>query len=108
MALTTPIKVDFGTDGNVTLDKFVQSNLKALISAFAPLHEDKLPEWRRLTKGTPKEKIRNFPWPGASNVIIQLIGENVSVIKAVQLGTIYEISPLWVEGLVGDWKEEEH
>ena len=107
MALTTPIKVDFGVDGNATLDRFVFSNLRALISSFETLHKDKLPEWRRLTKGTPKEKIRNFPWPGASNVVIQLIGENVSTIKAVQLGTIYEISPLWVEGLVGDWKDDE-
>lgn len=106
--LTTPIKVDFGVGGNETLEKFVFSNLRALISAFESLHKDKLPNWRRLTKGTPKEQIRNFPWPGASNVIVQLIGENVSTIKAVQLGTIYEISPLWVEGLVGDWGNNEH
>lgn len=105
MALTTPIKVNFGEDGDNNLNSWVEHNLRALINSYKVLHETKIPEWRRLTKGTPKEKIRNFPWPGASNVVIQLIGENVSILKAIQLGTIYEISPLWVEGLVGEWAD---
>lgn len=103
MALTTPIRVNFGETEDKCLDSWVEHNLKALIESYSVLHEQKIPEWRRLTKGVPKEKIRNFPWPGASNVIIQLIGENVSTLKAIQLGTIYEIAPLWVEGIVGEW-----
>lgn len=108
MSLTRPVNADFGTDGNKDLDTFVFDNLTALINAYDSLHKQKLPEWRRLTKGKPKDKTRNFPWPNASNVVVQLIGENVDTIKAVQLGTIYEILPLWVAGLVGDWTEQEH
>ena len=103
MPLLEPVKADFGVDGNKHLDEFVFSNLTALINSYMDLHTSKVQEWRRLTKGVPKEKVRNFPWENASNVIVQLIGENVDVIKAVQLGTIYEILPLWVAGLVGDW-----
>jgi hypothetical protein len=108
MSLTTPVDVDFGEDGNKDLDTFVFNNLTALINAYDNLHKQKLPEWRRLTKGKPKDKTRNFPWPNASNVIVQLIGENVDTIKAVQLGTIYEILPLWVAGLVGDWSTTDY
>lgn len=107
MPLLTPVKADFGEQGNQDLDKFVYENLTALLAAYSDLHKTKVPEWRRLTKGQPKDKSRNFPWPGASNVVIQLIGENVETIKAVQLGTIYEILPLWVVGLVGDWAKQE-
>lgn len=107
MALHTPVDVDFGRDGNPILDKFVYSNLIALIHSFESLHKSKLPQWRRLSKGIPKDKVRNFPWPNASNVVIQLIGENVSIVKALQLGTIYEILPIWVAGLVGDFSSEE-
>lgn len=105
--INDPVKVDFGEDQNKVLDKFVFENLTALINAYSGIHRTKAPKWRRLTKGQPRQDQRDFPWPGASNVVIQLIGENVDVIKAVQLGTIYEILPLWVVGLVGDWKEEE-
>ena len=100
MALLPPVKVDFGSDGNKDLDVFVKENLEALITAYQELHTSKVSEWRRLTKGTPREKTRSFPWENASNVVIQLIGENVDVIKAVQLGTIYEIMPIWATGLL--------
>ena len=106
MPLLEPVKADFGTDGNKQLDEFVFSNLTALINSYNSLHTSKVQEWRRLTKGLPREKTRNFPWENAANTIVQLIGENVDVIKAVQLGTIYEILPLWVAGLVGSWPIE--
>ena len=105
MALNTPIKADFGISGNKDLDCFVFENLTALLNSYDSLHKEKVPKWRRLTKGTPAQESRDFPWSGASNVVIQLIGENVDTIKAVQLGTIYEIMPLWTAGLVGDWPD---
>ncbi len=106
MPLLEPVKADFGTDGNKQLDTFVFSNLTALINSYKSLHTSKVQEWRRLTKGQPREKTRDFPWKNAANTIVQLIGENVDIIKAVQLGTIYEILPLWVAGLVGSWPIE--
>ena len=106
MPLLEPVKADFGTDGNKQLDEFVFSNLTALINSYFSLHNSTVQKWRRLTKGKPKEETRNFPWENAANTIVQLIGENVDVIKAVQLGTIYEILPLWTAGLVGDWPVE--
>ena len=107
MPLLEPVKADFGQDGNKQLDEFVFSNLTALINSYMSLHTSKVQEWRRLTKGLPRERTRNFPWENAANTVVQLIGENVDVIKAVQLGTIYEILPLWVVGLVGSWPIEE-
>ncbi len=107
MSLNTPVKADFGKDGNKDLDKFVYDNLTALLNAYDSLHKTKVPEWRRITKGKPRDTVRNFPWPNASNVVIQLVGENVDTIKAVQLGTIYEILPLWTAGLIGDWPATE-
>jgi len=105
--LLPPIRVDFGKDGDKDLFTYVCDNLRSLKMSFQDLHTSKVAEWRRLTKGIPREKTRSFPWDNASNVIIQLIGENVEVLKAVQLGTIYEILPLWTVGLVGSFGESE-
>jgi hypothetical protein len=107
MSINTPVKADFGEQGNKDLERFVYENLIALLNSYDGLHKTQLPKWRRLTKGQPIDKERNFPWTGASNVVIQLIGENVDTIKAVQLGTIYEIMPLWTAALVGDWNEQD-
>jgi len=107
MPLTEPISVDFGVDGNISLDKFVYENILTLKAAFQDLHENKIPKWRRLAKGIPKDKVKEFPWPGASNTAIQLIGENIDILKAIQIGSIYEVLPIWVAGLVGDWLETE-
>jgi hypothetical protein len=107
MPLMKPVKVNFGKDEDESMDKYVYDNLISLKSSYANLHENLVPKWRRLIKGKPKEETRNFPWPNASNVVVQLVGENVDVLKATQLGSIYEILPLFVAGLVGDWPAEE-
>jgi hypothetical protein len=108
MPLLQPVHADFGADGNKDLDTFVFENLTALLNAYDDLHKTKVAKWRRITKGQPRDASRDFPWPNASNVVVQLVGENVDTIKAVQLGTIYEILPLWVAGLVGDWKADQY
>ena len=107
MPVTTPIDVDFGEDTNKELDKFVDENLRSLLDSTNILRTSTIPEWRRLYKGIPAEKERNWPWPNASNVVIQLIGENCDILKARILGTVYEILPLWSTSLLGEWGEEE-
>ena len=107
MSLNKPTRVKFGTDGDKELDEFVYDNLISLRDSYKTLQSEKLNKWRRLTKGVPKEQTRNFPWPGASNTVVQVIGENVDTIKAIQLGSIFEILPLWPVGLLGEWKDDE-
>jgi hypothetical protein len=105
MPVQTPIKVDFGEQENLDLKKFVKDRLQAEIDAWDNLHTSKVPEWRRLYKGQPESESKDFPWPGCSNTVIQLIAENADILKARVIGTIYEILPLWVASIVGDWSE---
>lgn len=107
MPLTTPVTVKFGETEDPILDKFVKDNLQALRDSLNELHTQKVPEWRRLYKGIPAEETREFPWPNASNVVIQLIGENVDILKAFIIGSIYEIMPLFPTKLVGMWEDSE-
>lgn len=107
MPVREVVDVDFGKDENKILDEFVYSNLISLIDQYKDLHENKVPEWRRLYKGIPKDKTRDFPWPNASNVVIQLIGENVDILKARILGMVYETLPIFTAKLIGEWPAEE-
>lgn len=108
MPLPTPAIVDFGEDENKILEKYVQDNIKTLKDGLNKLHTEKISKWRRLYRGIPKEEKKNFPWKNASNIVIQLIGENVDIIRARILGTIFEIMPLWNTQMVGDWAREAH
>jgi len=107
MPVTTPIQIDFGQVENEELHKFVKDNLRMTEDAYETFHTSKVPEWRRLYKGQPEQETRDFPWPNCSNTVIQLVAENVDILKARIIGTIYEILPLWVTHLVGDWDEQE-
>src|SRR5882762_9365456 len=104
----TPVTASFGEDGNKALEKYVYDHISALKDGLIKLHTEKVARWRRLYRGVPKQEVKNFPWKNASNVIIQLIGENCDIIRARILGTIFEIMPLWVTSLIGDWATEAH
>jgi hypothetical protein len=106
MPVTTPVSADFGADVNKHLHLFVKENLQAQLDAYDSFHTVKVPEWRRLYKGLPEQDSRDWPWPNCSNVVIQLIAENVDILKARIIGTIYEILPLWVSHLVGEWSAD--
>lgn len=90
------------------LEKYVYNNIMALKTGWDEIRTSKLTKWRRLYRGIPKDPVRNFPWKNASNVIIQLIGENVAILKARTLGTIWEVMPLWPTGLIGEWDVKEN
>src|SRR5215831_8221938 len=108
MPANKPTRVKFGEQEDKDLKKFVSENLQDLLNEYQTLHDADVDEWDRLYKGLPESETRDWPWPNASNVVIQLIGENVDTLKARIIGSIYEILPLWSTSLVGSWPDQEH
>jgi len=107
MPLQKPIPVRFNEQATKARVEYVHDKITELKNNLSTLHTQKVDKWRRLYKGVPREKERNFPWKNASNVVIQLIGENVDIIRARVLGTQFEVLPLYVTGLLGSWKPED-
>jgi hypothetical protein len=60
-----------------------------------------LPEYVRLYKGIPKNAEAEFPWPGAANLIIQLIGTFCDELLS-RVMAIYMFDPLWTVHISGD------
>jgi hypothetical protein len=102
-----PIPVFFGKEGNAALDAYVEERLTYLKSQLRNLHETKVPEWRKGYRGTPKEPNKTFPWPNASNLVVQVIGSHVDTLRARVLGSIFYTPPLYIASLVGEWTEQE-
>lgn len=63
-----------------------------------PLHqlrEQRLQAWDDLYRAKPKSARKNWPWDGAANLVIPMIGTTVDSIEARIVNTIFGVDPLW-------------
>jgi hypothetical protein len=108
MPYNPPVKVVAGSISGFSeaeiadLHSFIRANVKAIDSKLQNFREQKLPEMVRLYKGIPKDKEADFPWPGAANLVIQLIGTFVDELLSRIMGAKYMYDPLWTIQLLGE------
>jgi len=57
--------------------------------------EDRLTKWQKAYDGEPASPKKDFPWPGACNVVIPLIGIAVDSIVARIVNTLFSVEPFW-------------
>lgn len=110
MPYQPPIEVkpsEFGKDEFEELRLFVKEKVEDLDRRLQSFRNDKLPEYVRLYKGRPKQKEADWPWPGAANLVIQLIGTYSDELLARVLGSIFMYDPLWSIVLSGDSPDED-
>jgi hypothetical protein len=90
------VETRFGPDTDIEIEEFVREQIEFLADAHKQLHQNELPKMRKLYDGVPASENKNFPWPNASNVVVQVIGETVDTTVAWILGVHYATHPLWV------------
>ncbi len=103
-AIYEPTLVKMGPEETKKRLAYVKAHLDNLISSLKVLRTEKYDKWRKLYEGKPKEEKKSFPWPGASNLEIQVIAQHCDTLLAAILGSIYEVAPLWPLSLVGDYE----
>ena len=69
------------------------------------IREELMPKWVRIYKGTPAEKERQFPWPGASNLIVPVAGTFCDELLS-RVMAIYANDPLFVAKLLGEFDDD--
>jgi len=90
------VNTRFGPDTDDEISLFIFEQLEWLIDSHRDLHTNRLPKMRKLYDGTPATETKSFPWPNASNVVVQVVGETVDTTVAWVLGVHYATHPLWV------------
>jgi hypothetical protein len=101
MPLITPRKVMFSPDVMERLWKYIDNQIDFLESQSQVFKRSTLPEWTRLLKGIPKDEKKNFPFPNASNLVVQLIGTRVEQLLSRAM-VMYAVDPLWTINALGD------
>jgi hypothetical protein len=90
------VETRFGPDTDIEIEQWVNEQIEWLTDAHKQLHQNELPKMRKLYDGVPASETKSFPWPNASNVVVQVIGETVDTTVAWVLGVHYATHPLWV------------
>lgn len=53
-------------------------------------------DWLRLYDGIPTDPVKTYPWEGASNLVVQLVGTYVDQLVARIVGSVFTVRPHWV------------
>jgi hypothetical protein len=99
----TEVTVDtFGKDYYMDLCVFIKDKIAHLDRRLQSFRTEKLPEYVRLYKARPKNKDADWPWPGAANLVIPVIGTACDELLARIMGGIWMYDPLWAATMSGD------
>src|SRR5271163_4597430 len=101
MPAIRPVKTDFGKDATEDMWRYVEESSEYWWQKTRNFREDKLKEFARLYKGIPITANRDTPWPGASNIEIQVVATNSDQLLA-RVMSMYFTDPLWSAKIYGD------
>lgn len=101
MPALKPVKINFGKDAGEDMWKYVEQTTKYWFNRTRRFREEKLKEFARLYRGTPLNETRDTPWPGASNIEIQVIASNSDNLLS-RVMAMYLTDPLWSAKIYGD------
>jgi hypothetical protein len=92
----------FGIEEYEAICEFIQEKIEHLDRRLNTFRTSTLPEYVKLYKGQPKKATADWPWDGASNIVIPLVGTYSDELLARIMGGIWMYDPLWTADLAGD------
>jgi hypothetical protein len=110
MAYQAPTQVTAENFGKSDLDElhlFIKEKVDDIDRRLMTFRSEKLPEYVRLYKGRPKQEEVEWPWAGAANLVIQLVGTFSDELQSRVMGGIWMYDPLYSVMLAGDTPDPE-
>lgn len=86
------------------IEKYVQDNVEYLFNKTQVMRETLLPKWVKIYKGTPEVEHKTFPWPEASNLVIQLAATHADELLS-RVMSIYQSEQLFIAQVLGDFEK---
>lgn len=96
---------EFGEAEYGALLLYIEDKVKYVKAKCRGIREDLMPKWVRIYRGVPAEKNKTWPWPGASNLVIQVAATFSDELLA-RVMAMYATDPLFNAKLLGDFDEE--
>lgn len=99
------VKKEFSKDDYGHLLTYIEDNCKYVKEKCRGIRETMMPKWVRIYRGVPNDKNKTWPWPGASNLVIQLAGTYSDELLS-RVMAMYTIEPLFNCGVLGDFDDQ--
>ena len=96
-----------GKDAYAEICLFIKDKVAHLDRRLQTFRTEKLPEYVRLYKAKPKNTEVDWPWPGAANLVIPIIGTACDELLARVQAGIWSYDPLWSATMSGDLEGED-
>lgn len=93
---------EIGKDAYEEICLFIKDKIAHLDRRLQTFRTQKLPEYVRLYKARPKNETVEWPWPGAANLVIPIIGTSSDELLARVQAGIWMYDPLWSATMSGD------
>ncbi len=93
---------EIGEDQYAEICLFIKDKIAHLDRRLQTFRTEKLPEYVRLYKARPKNQNVDWPWPGAANLVIPIIGTSSDELLARVQAGIWMYDPLWSATMSGD------
>lgn len=87
-------EADFGKSSNKEIADWVYEQLDARRKQLRNLHTNKVPEWRRIASGRPREENKSWPFENCSNLVHQIAGESRDELSARVIALIWNVAPV--------------
>lgn len=100
------IKASFTGDALAELKNYLDKRIEDITEGLKELTQTKIPHWRSLYEAQPAESERDFPFPGASNLVIPIVAIHADTIKARAIIAVKRMRPLWPCKVLGDTTPE--
>lgn len=91
-----------GAENYLDLCLYIKDKVAHIDRRLLTFRTEKLPEYVRLYKAKPKNSNVDWPWPGAANLVIPIIGTYSDELLARIMGGIWMYDPLWASLISGD------
>src|ERR1700691_224655 len=76
------------------IENWLHETIRVWKETYTVLIENKVPRWREIILVKPKDREKSFPWPNASNLVIQVVGQRNDDIAARVMGLVWSTSPV--------------
>lgn len=105
MPFNPPILLKSSTFSNeeyAAIEDYIREQVDHFDRRLNTFRTETLPDFARLYKGRPKKDVADWPWEGASNIVIPLVGTYSDELLSRIMGGIWMYDPLWTADLAGD------
>jgi hypothetical protein len=99
--------IPFVSGDSERLKKFLRDRVISLRQGLTKLHgNDGVVKWRKAYEAVPAEEVREFPWHGASNLVVPIIAIHTDTLLARVLSAIIKTKPYWTVRFLGDYADK--